>query len=162
MKRETRIKVTRPEHQFAAAHFLVEMGKCERLHGHNYAVTVEIGGEPGADHTLVDFNTLNPMISEVCASLDHKVLIAKNDKRMSLDIGAGEVEVRFGEKRYVIPREDCVMLDVESTTVEKLAAYVCDRLAGELENFENLKWIETGVSEGHAQMATSRRSMTKE
>jgi len=159
MEQETRIRVFRGEHQFAAAHFLVEMGKCERLHGHNYSVMVELGGGPGADHTLIDFNTLNPAIGRICESLDHKIIIAGNDQRIDLTIGATEVEAKFKGKRYIFPMADCAILDIEATTVERLAEYILNLLAKELSPRENIRWIEVGVREGLAQMAIRRRDL---
>lgn len=159
MKPETRIKIFRDEHQFAAAHFLVGMGKCERLHGHNYSVTVELVGEPGPDNTLVDFNSLNPLVAAMCEKLDHKVILAAKDPRFELRVKDGEVEARFENKRYVFPEEDCAILDIVATTVEKLAAYLLDSLAGDLAQRENIHWIEIGVREGFAQMAYARRPL---
>ena len=156
MKSRTRIRIFRGEHYFASAHFLVGMGKCERLHGHNYSVCVEICGEPGEDGTVLDFNTINPVISSICQSLDHRTLIAEGEKRCQLTIGAEEVEVRFEEKRYIFPRQDCVILPIGSTTVERLAAYLADKLADKLPHTPDLEWIEVGVREGAAQMAIYR------
>lgn len=158
MKPETKIKVSRREGQFAAAHFLVDMGKCERLHGHNYSVTVEIGGRTGPDHTLIDFNFLNPLIARVVSSLDHKTLIA-GAGAADLEIGDREVEARFKGKRYVFPREDVVILDVEAATAEKLAEHISGLLCAELAGRENLEWLEVGISESPAQAVFHRRSL---
>ena len=43
-----RLQVTKDQLGFAAAHFITMRGKCERLHGHNYRVTVEVEGFLGA------------------------------------------------------------------------------------------------------------------
>ncbi|MGK7344197.1 MAG: 6-pyruvoyl trahydropterin synthase family protein [Candidatus Nitrospinota bacterium M3_3B_026] len=158
MRHGARIRVSRQENQFAAAHFLVDMGKCERLHGHNYSVTVEIGGRTGPDHTLIDFNFLNTLIARVVSSLDHKTLIA-GAGAADLEVGDREVEARFKGKRYVFPKEDVVILDVEAATAEKLAEYIAGLLCAELAGRENLEWIEVGVSEGPAQTAFHRREL---
>lgn len=160
MKPETRIKVFREESHFSAAHFLVDMGKCELLHGHNYNVCVELKGEPGPEGAIVDFNALNPMIAEICDSLDHRVLIAENDKRISLNISESEVKIVFHDKRFIFPKENCVFLPLENTTVESLAAYFCDELASKLSgSYRNVEWIETSVREGAAQMGIHRRNI---
>lgn len=160
MKHETRLKIFRDEHHFASAHFLVEMGKCERLHGHNYSVTVELKGTPGADHTLVDFNIINPVIDEICERFDHRVIIAGEDPRQTIKIENGEVEIRFGNKRYVFPEGDCVFIPVPAITVEIMAAHICELLIGEIAGrMPNMKWIEVGVREGAGQMALYRRDV---
>ena len=160
MKRESKIVISRGEHQFASAHFLVDMGKCERLHGHNYNVRVELGGEAGEDDTIIDFNTINPIIKEICDGLDHKIIIAENSPRHTLEIGDAEIEVKFKSKRFVFPRSDCMILPIKATTVERLSVYLVDLIAQKLGALgANIEWIEAGVSEGGAQLAAHRRSM---
>ncbi|MEX2753109.1 MAG: 6-pyruvoyl tetrahydropterin synthase family protein, partial [Candidatus Freyarchaeota archaeon] len=36
-----KLKVERTDLNFSAAHFLIRHPKCERIHGHNYKVTIE-------------------------------------------------------------------------------------------------------------------------
>ena len=61
---------------FSAAHFLRDYhGKCENLHGHNYAVHAHVqGAEIGAGGMLMDFSELKGALRAVCARLDHKNL----------------------------------------------------------------------------------------
>jgi 6-pyruvoyltetrahydropterin/6-carboxytetrahydropterin synthase len=61
---------------FAAAHRLVGYeGKCEELHGHNFAVEALFSGEKlGDDGLLVDFKILKTNLKDVLDALDHKYL----------------------------------------------------------------------------------------
>ncbi len=61
---------------FAAAHRLVGYeGKCEELHGHNFAVEAFFSGEKlGNDGLLVDFKVLKDSLKDVLDALDHKYL----------------------------------------------------------------------------------------
>jgi 6-pyruvoyltetrahydropterin/6-carboxytetrahydropterin synthase len=159
---ETRIRIAREDHHFAAAHFLVEMGKCERLHGHNYQVSVELGGRPGPDETIIDFNTVNPIVKRLCDEIDHRILLAERDPRQTLTVTGEEIEIRFGVKRYVFPKAECVVVPVEATTVERLAAWLAGRLADLLaDRLPHVDWIEVGVREGGAQTALYRRPLRK-
>jgi 6-pyruvoyltetrahydropterin/6-carboxytetrahydropterin synthase len=160
MSGHTRIKVFRAEHHFASAHFLVEMGKCERLHGHNYQVTVELAGRLGPDNTIVDFHTLNPLITTLCNELDHRILIAAHDPRQTIVVTDDEIEVRFAAKRFLFPRSDTLILPLTATTVEKMAAWLADRLAATLApTLPHVDTIEVGVQEGTAQMALYQRPL---
>lgn len=61
---------------FAAAHRLSDIGgKCEDLHGHNFAVEVTLGA-PGLDGQglLVDFRDVKKWLGEILDELDHKCL----------------------------------------------------------------------------------------
>ncbi|OPX99491.1 MAG: 6-carboxy-5,6,7,8-tetrahydropterin synthase [Syntrophorhabdus sp. PtaB.Bin047] len=61
---------------FAAAHRLVGYkGKCEELHGHNFAVEVYLSGDSlGDDGMLVDFKTIKANLQKVLDVLDHKYI----------------------------------------------------------------------------------------
>lgn len=58
---------------FAAAHRLESYhGKCENLHGHNFAVEALFEGEQvNAEGMLVDFAVLKGYLKKVLAELDH-------------------------------------------------------------------------------------------
>ncbi len=156
-----KIRIFKEEHSFAASHFLIEMGKCERLHGHNYTVTVEIGGSLNSNGVIVDFNEINPVIKNICDSLDHKTIIAEKEKRQKLTFDGAEIEILFKNKRFVFPKEDCVLLPIESTTVERLSSYICGILEKKLgATHQNIEWLEVGVREGAAQMAITHLSST--
>jgi 6-pyruvoyltetrahydropterin/6-carboxytetrahydropterin synthase len=61
---------------FSAAHVIDAIGgKCETLHGHNFAVEVSISGAKlNAEGLLVDFRVLKQWTDEVLDTLDHKYL----------------------------------------------------------------------------------------
>ena len=63
--------------EFCAAHALRHYkGKCERLHGHNYAVEAVIEGETLSADTelLMDFGDLKALLKEALAPLDHQYI----------------------------------------------------------------------------------------
>ncbi len=66
----------RVRESFAAAHQLREYeGACERLHGHNWEVEVEVEGERlNGQGLLVDFKVLKGILREVLSPLDHSLL----------------------------------------------------------------------------------------
>jgi 6-pyruvoyltetrahydropterin/6-carboxytetrahydropterin synthase len=61
---------------FSAAHVLPEIGgKCEALHGHNFAVEVTVAGpELDAQGMLIDFRVLKGWLNDILEGLDHKYL----------------------------------------------------------------------------------------
>ncbi|MDR3358403.1 MAG: 6-carboxytetrahydropterin synthase QueD [Desulfovibrio sp.] len=63
--------------EFSAAHALRGYGgKCEGLHGHNFAVELTVEGSGLAADTgmLLDFSILKSLLKEILAGLDHRVL----------------------------------------------------------------------------------------
>ena len=62
---------------FSAAHALRHyQGKCERLHGHNYGVAIEVEGERLTPDTelLMDFTDLKSLLKAALSELDHRDL----------------------------------------------------------------------------------------
>lgn len=63
--------------EFCSAHALRNyQGKCENLHGHNFAVEVVVQGNRLDPQTeiLLDFKILKKMLREILDNLDHHVL----------------------------------------------------------------------------------------
>jgi len=159
MKTETKLKVFKDAHNFASAHILPGMGKCERLHGHNYYVTVELCGTADEKGAIIDFNTINPVIARICAYLDHKTLLAEKNENMTVTKEDGSIKISLDDKRYQFPEGDCVLLPVTTTTVEKLSAYILERLVKDLtDKLTFIDWIEVGVREGAGQMALTKQN----
>jgi 6-pyruvoyltetrahydropterin/6-carboxytetrahydropterin synthase len=109
---------------FSASHFLRFCGDCEKLHGHNYTLEIAITGPLNDDWMVVDFGEVKDKVVRICKTLDHKVVLPGRSKTITVKTEEGFVEVLVGEKRYVFPVEDCVILETEATTAELLARYI--------------------------------------
>ncbi|MFP4365366.1 MAG: 6-carboxytetrahydropterin synthase QueD [Spirochaetia bacterium] len=61
---------------FAAAHFIRNYhGKCEKLHGHNYTVTVYAqGSQLDIGGMLIDFGIVKKALRKVLKTLDHGLI----------------------------------------------------------------------------------------
>src|SRR5689334_14435450 len=116
-----KVKVEGGTLKFSSAHFITYSGKCERLHGHNYGVLVEVEGELNEDRVVFDFTVLKRLAREICQRLDHRFLLPLHNPHLELITSSEEWEIRFREKRYVFPREDVVELPIENSTAELLA-----------------------------------------
>jgi 6-pyruvoyltetrahydropterin/6-carboxytetrahydropterin synthase len=120
---------------FSAAHFITFAGNiCERLHGHNYRVAAYVYGDLDENHYVVDFIALRDALQALVNELDHHMLLPTEHPQIRVSAGQKEVEVRFEDRRWVFPREDCVLLPVPNTTAELLARYLGRRLLSALEN----------------------------
>ncbi|VAX14895.1 hypothetical protein MNBD_NITROSPINAE01-555 [hydrothermal vent metagenome] len=160
MKTETKLRVFKDGHNFASAHILPGMGKCERLHGHNYYVTAELCGETDEKGAIIDFNAINPIIAGICNALDHKTLLAEKNDGMTINRKGDSIKISLNDKKYQFPAGDCVLLPVTTTTVEKLSAYILGELLKELTGkLDAIDWIEVGVREGAGQMALARKNI---
>jgi 6-pyruvoyltetrahydropterin/6-carboxytetrahydropterin synthase len=160
-----RVLVEKAYLSFSVAHFISYAGKCERLHGHNYAVSVELEGPLTGDRYVVDFVILKRIARQICDALDHHFLLPQSSGCLDIRESEGEWEIRFGSRRYVLPAEDVLPLPVDNITAERLAEYICGQLIAALraENVDGVGTLTTvtvGVEESPGQTAYYRHRLT--
>ena len=153
-----KVKVEGGYLRFSSAHFITFGGKCERLHGHNYGVLVELEGTLGEDMLVFDFTVLKRITREICRRLNHRFLLPMHNPHLQLKEQEAGWEIRFQDKYYVFPREDVIELPIDNSTAERLAEYICNELRRELANYNttNISTIMVGVEEAPTQMAYYR------
>jgi 6-pyruvoyl tetrahydropterin synthase/QueD family protein len=160
-----KVKVEGGYLNFNSAHFITYSGKCERLHGHNYGVLVEVEGELNADGIVLDFTVLKKRTKEICQRLDHRFLLPMHNPHLELTALPDDTwDIRFGQKHYVFPRADVVELPIENSSAELLAEYFCAELYSILMteySTVGLSTITVGVEEAPTQMAYYARSFEK-
>ena len=128
------IRVSKDYFLFCCAHFITYNGDdCERLHGHNYRVAVEVEGPLDPNHYVFDFVALKRRTQSIVDELDHHMLLAMENPLLPVtDVGVNYV-VKFGAKTWSFPKEDCAALPIANTTTELLAKWFAGRLSAELE-----------------------------
>lgn len=109
---------------FSSSHFIAEHNKCERLHGHNYRIKIELEGKLNEKFMVMDFKDAKDRVSAICDVLDHKILLPAHSPSLKIQEKRAQIEVKSAEKFYSFPKEDCVLLPIKATTAEELAGYV--------------------------------------
>jgi 6-pyruvoyltetrahydropterin/6-carboxytetrahydropterin synthase len=133
MSQRFKVRVTKDHLVFCSGHFIsFEGDKCERLHGHNYRATVEIEGDLNENHYVFDFIALKHLTKAITDDLDHRMMLPTRNPVIKLDEKPGSVRVRYRDREWVFPRDDCVLLAIENTTAELLARYIAQRLLDDL------------------------------
>lgn len=138
--------------RFSASHIVPTSEKCERLHGHDYAVHAKVKGEPDSTGMIMDFTILKRALREVVEELDHRVLLPAKSPHMKIEEGES-IRVTVGEKNYSLPPEDVRILDMVATSAEHIAQYILKRLTEEIDLPANVRKIKIGVDEGPGQGA---------
>ena len=85
---------------FSAGHFVSEGGKCERLHGHNYQVTVRISGEINSQGMIVDFRVLKTHLQGLCKEWDHRLLLPAQSSQIKIKTRGEFTEVKTPDREY--------------------------------------------------------------
>jgi 6-pyruvoyltetrahydropterin/6-carboxytetrahydropterin synthase len=128
-----RVRLAKECHVFSAAHFITFNGNiCERLHGHNYAVRVEATGPLDENQYVIDFIALRDELRLLTDELDHHMLLPTEHPAIRLRVDEREVEATFEDRRWIFPRNDCVLLPLVQTTAALLAKYLGERLRAAL------------------------------
>jgi len=162
-----KVRVEGSDLRFSAAHFTTFEGQCEPLHGHNYAVTVEVEGELTEDSWVVDFAKLRKMARRVCDELDHRFLLQLESRVLEIDEGVSHWGMRFRpsgqppgpERGWALPKDDVMLLPIDNSTAERLAEWFAGRLVEELRaaGAANVTAITVGIEEAPGQSAVYRR-----
>jgi 6-pyruvoyltetrahydropterin/6-carboxytetrahydropterin synthase len=141
--------------RFASAHMIPCHEFCGGIHGHSYHVDVTVAGERGGPFGfVVDFKTVKEIVRGTCEKLDHKVLIPLESREIEFKNIDNSVEFSIGDKEYKLPREDCCLLPLPSTSAEDLAEYFAEKLYLALVDLNTeVKSLQVCVNEGIGQGA---------
>src|SRR5580693_6627027 len=133
MTERYKVRVTKDHLVFCSGHFISYEGdRCEKLHGHNYRTTVEIEGVLDVNCYVFDFIALKHRTKAITDELDHHMLLPTRNPVVQLEEKPDSVRVRYKDREWVFPRDDCVLLPIENTTAELLARYIAERLRADL------------------------------
>jgi 6-pyruvoyltetrahydropterin/6-carboxytetrahydropterin synthase len=144
---------------FSSAHFITFAGDiCECLHGHNYGLKAEVEGLLDENRYVIDFIAFRDTLAQIAKQLDHHVLLPLHHAEILVDVHDDEVTVRFRNKRWVFPREDCMLLPIANTTAEEIAWWIANQVRDKLyaEIGGRLTFIEVGVDENNGQWGYCR------
>lgn len=154
-----RVRVTKDHLVFSAGHFITiatpEGEICERLHGHNWRTCAEVCGPLDENGYVFDFLALRDALQSIVHELDHRMLLPLHHPRIKVTPGSTDVEVRYADRRWVFPRDDCRLLPIAQTTAELLAHWIGVQLRQKLgDAARSLEWLRVHVEENCGQWAT--------
>jgi 6-pyruvoyltetrahydropterin/6-carboxytetrahydropterin synthase len=154
MKPQYRVVLEKPSLVFSAAHFITFNGNiCERLHGHNYHVRASVWAELDENRYVIDFIAFRDALLKMCMELDHHVILPESHPQIHVVSDEKEVTATFEDRRWVFPKEDCVLLPVQNTTAEEIAHTFAQRLLKELTaaGHTGITRLSVGVDENDGQ-----------
>lgn len=108
---------------------IFENGSREPLHGHNYRVQVRGEAPALAGDMVFDFLDIKPIVREVCDSLDHKLLIPKDNSGLKIYTEKKNYVIETpDESVFSVPQTDVLLLPILNTSAERIAVYICDEI----------------------------------
>jgi len=140
--------------RFSSAHTTPELGKCERLHGHTYALHAIISGVQNPKGIVYDFVDITKALREVADEIDHLVIVpTEGGKRIAVKVEGDVVHMAVMNRRYQFPRDDCALLPIPSSTAENLCQYVMGEVRKRVKLPKEVLGLKIGVDEGYGQGA---------
>lgn len=147
--------------KFSCSHFtILSATTAERLHGHNYQVSIELSVEE-LDPRLgfaFDFNAIKPVIRQICDSIDERILLPEKSPFLRLKEDGTQVHAAFGQKIYAFPKEDTFLLPLVNITSEELARHFGNELAKHLAGISGWKQLAVNIEETRGQSVTFTRA----
>jgi len=152
-----RIVIAREQHKFSCAHMTVFAdGTKERLHGHNYTIAVAIDVDRVDLQAMIPFAPIKAAIAELCAAWKEHTLLAATNPFLELIGDGDELEFRLCGDRYVMPRQDAILLPIDNISVEALASHVATLLVERVAALDasHVRALEVTVAESPGQGAS--------
>lgn len=145
--------------RFSSVHIIPEYEKCGRLHGHTYAVHAKVVVKQDEKGIILDFSILKDALREIVGILDHRILIPEKSDVVSIEKENDSIKLNSLGKQYVFPMSDCVLLQISSTSAERLAQYILEAVLEKIPLSKQIESIEIGVDEGFGQGARISKTL---
>lgn len=155
-----RISIAREQYKVSCAHMTVfPDGTKERLHGHNYTIAIALEVERIDLQSMIPFSPVKAALGELCALWKEHVLVATKNPFFVLVRDEDELEFTLCNERYVMPRQDALLLPIDNISVESLAAHIAQLLRDRLATIlaaPHVTALEVTVEESPGQGASCR------
>lgn len=108
--------------KFSCAHFtILGPSKRERLHGHDYYLSLEVEYPVSS---FIDYNVFKDQLRVVCNQFDEKIIIPKHSKLLQVKKNKSNIEIKFQNDFFSFPEKDTLILPVTNTTLEELSHHL--------------------------------------
>ncbi len=121
------VLVSKADFKFGCAHFIAYGNFREKLHGHNYAMTVKLTGTEhlNPDGYLVDFGFVKKAARDLCRSLNESFLCPmKSDSLIITEEGSQLCLQCADGSTFSFPKSDCVQLPIVHSSAEEIAHWM--------------------------------------
>ena len=129
------IRIRKDALKFASAHMTVfNDGTKESLHGHHYQPALTICVQDASFEKMIPFSDFKAAMKIIAHLWDEKVLLAtENPYYKKIKQTKSSLEFELCKKRYVLPRDEVVLLKTDNITCENLAKAYFEFLFAELD-----------------------------
>ena len=154
-----KLKIEKDRIKFSSAHFTIfGPDQAERLHGHNYYVTIEVKTDTcDSLGFATDMKPLKDIAYELSQFLDEYVLVPEMNPYLNVSQTDTQVICSWNTKSYSFPTEDVRVLPLTNITCENLAFWFWTKMKPQLPL--PVKWLGVSVKETHGQESIYENSI---
>jgi 6-pyruvoyltetrahydropterin/6-carboxytetrahydropterin synthase len=123
--------VSKADFRFNCAHFIAYKGFRERLHGHNYRLSVKLIGTDsiGHDGYVIDFGDIKKATRKLCKEMNEYFLCPiKSDALAITEVDQQICIVCEDGSQFSFPKKDCKLLPIMHSSAEELSHYFWCRI----------------------------------
>ncbi|MBD2858007.1 6-carboxytetrahydropterin synthase [Spongiibacter sp. KMU-158] len=132
IKPNTCIEISKEDIKFSAAHFTIfSATERERLHGHNFKVSLCLTAEVGENGMCFSYVEIKRRLRTLVDTLDEYTLLPQLSPYLEIAQEGDQYRVNFNGRSLFFPVEDTQLLPLRNTTVEEFARYLLERLLGD-------------------------------
>ena len=160
MTQLTTLHIEKEAHKFSSAHYTIfSATERERLHGHNYFVSVRIVAKMGINGFSADYNVYKRRIKALCDKYDEYMLLPEFSPFQTLQTVGDEIHATFADKVLKFRADETWVLPVTNVTVEELSHLLLKELLA-AEDDPDLVEVELTVSSGSGQAGSAIWAVT--
>jgi 6-pyruvoyl-tetrahydropterin synthase len=154
--------------KFNASHFIAYHGFRERLHGHNYRVSLRLfGGEQiNEDGYVMDFGKIKSVVASVCKELNEHFILPCHSNVLTITTKNSNNTIHIDCEdgtTFCFPKDDVILLPIVHSSAEEIAQYLWTRIIEEFGRVElqrrGIVEMEVLVAEAEYQEASFRRRL---
>ncbi len=125
----TCIEISKEDLKFSAAHFTIfSATERERLHGHNFRVSLDLTAEVGENGMCFSYVEIKRRLRALCAALDEYTLLPGESPFMRIQQEGDFYRAQFNGEQLPFAVSDTQVLPIRNTTVEEFARYLLEQL----------------------------------
>lgn len=149
------LHIDKEAHKFSAAHYTIfDENSRERLHGHNFDVSLRLLAPTGENGFSADYNVYKNRIALLCEELDEYLLLAADSPYQTISDEGENYRVQFAGDSMLFLKSDTLVLPIRNVTVEELSRYLLEKMRV-LSKGDDIREMELGVASGQGQRAWS-------
>lgn len=124
MKEKTTILLERQDFQFAAGHYTIfSATEREKLHGHNFSVSVAIHTVLNDTGISFDYDIYKTIIRKLCKELSQCMLLPAHSPHQTIEEDGDYYYCHYNNERIPFLKSDVKILPLRNITVEELARW---------------------------------------